>query len=191
VIRLRFGGDNPDRTPCGTLVAGLFTGERPPKGEAGWADWRVGGAISRAILAGRIDGAWGTSVLMPPGKLPARRLLLLGLGQPGEFKGKQLGAAIELALAKLAGLQEDDFAMALPGSKPWPLPKSAAEITGEHLLQPLASAARSARISILGPPELIVELKDWIRTTRGAVASHVVVDEIGSPDPNEVSTGAS
>lgn len=180
MIRLTLAGDHPDNAPCGTLVVGLFTGERPPKGEAGWADWRLAGAISRAMLTGRVDGAAGTSVLMPTGKLPCRKLLVLGLGAPGEFKGKALGAAIDLALVKLAGLKEDDYTLALPGSKPWPLPKDAAEVTGAHLFEPLAAAARSAKITLLGTPEYLTEVKEWVRAARGPVASHVVLAEDSS-----------
>lgn len=177
MIRLSLAGDHPDRAPCGTLVVGLFAGERPPRGEAGLADWRVGGALSRAILAGRVDGSAGSTVLMPPGKLLARKLLIVGLGTPSEFKGKQLGAAIDHALAKLAGLKEDDYALALPGTKPYALPKDAADVTGEHLLNALATAARSAKIALLGTPEFLNEVKDWVRTARGPVTSHVVLDD--------------
>src|SRR5438874_4311367 len=99
----------PDHAPCGTLVVGMFAGERPPKGEAGWADWRVDGAISRAILNGRVNGEAGSTVLMPAGKLPASKLLVVGLGSPAEFKGKALAHAIDLALAKLTGWREEDF----------------------------------------------------------------------------------
>ena len=177
MIRLLLAGDRPDRAPCGTLVVGMFSGERPPKGEAGWADWRTGGALSRAIQGGRVDGAAGSCVLMPPGKLPAGKLLVVGLGAPNEFKGKQLGAAIDLALQKLAGLKEDDFAIALPGTKPWPLPKDAAEVTGAHLLNALATAARSAKIALLGTPEFLLEVRDWVRSAPGPVGSHVVLDD--------------
>lgn len=184
MIRLRLAGDRPDFAPCGTLVVGLFAGERPPRGEAGWADWRLSGAISRAILAGRVDGSAGTTVLMPSGKLPAERLLVVGLGAPNDFKGKALGTAIDLAMAKLAGLKEEDFAIALPGTHDAPAPKDAAEVIGKHLLEPLAAAAKSAKITLLGPADLLAEVKEWIRNATGPVASHVVLGEDStSPSP--------
>ena len=188
MIRLSLAGDHPDRAPCGTLVVGIFSGERPPKGEAGWADWRTGGALSRAILAGRVDGAAGTTVLMPPGKLPAGKLLVVGLGKPGEFKGKQMGEAIDLALAKLAGLKEDDFAFAIPGTKAAAMPKDAADVTGAHLFEPLAAAARSATITLLGPAEYLDEVREWIRASKGPVASHVVLDDEKLPNDATLET---
>lgn len=187
MIRLSLRTGGPDRAPCGTLVVGLFAGERPPRGEAGWVDWRLGGAVSRAILAGRVDGAAGSCVLMPAAKLPAKRVLVVGLGAPGDFKGKALGAAIDLALAKLAGLHEDRFAMALPGDKPWPAPKDAAEVIGDHLLRALASAARQATITLLGPPALLDEIREWVRGAGDPVATHVVLDDDGSGDPERAS----
>lgn len=176
MIRLSLRSGTPD-VSCGTLVVGLFSGERPPRGEAGWADWRVGGAISRAILAGKIDGAIGSTVLMPAGKLPARRLLVVGLGAPTDFKERALGAAIDLALAKLAGLGDADFAIALPGEKPYPAPKDAAGTIGEHLLRAMAVAAKQARVTLIGPPALMTEMRDWVRTAGDPVASHVVLDD--------------
>lgn len=177
MIRLLLEPRGPDHAPCGTLVVGLHSGERPPRGEAGWADWRLSGALSRAILAGRVDGARGSAVLMPAAKLPCARVIVIGLGAPSDFKGRELGGAIEIALAKLAGLNENDFAIALPGTKPHALPKDAAEVVGERLLGALATAARSAKITLLGPAPFLVEVADWVRGASGPVASHVVLDE--------------
>lgn len=183
MIRLALRTGTPDGSKCGTLVVGLFAGERPPRGEAGWADWRVGGAISRAILAGRIDGAIGSTVLMPGGKLPAKRLLVVGLGAPTDFKERALGAALDLALAKLGGLGDSDFAIALPGDKPWPAPKDAAGVIGEHLLRAMAAAARQARVTLIGTAPLMTEVRDWVRNAGDPVASHVVLDK-DTDEPN-------
>lgn len=191
MIRLKLIDGNPDLAPCGMLVVGLFQGERPPRGEAGLVDWRLNGALSRAILAGRIDGAAGTTVLMPPQKLPCSRILVVGLGPANDFKGKGLGAAIDLVLAKLDGLQETDLAIALPGTKPWPMPRNAAEVTGEHLLHRLAAAGRSATITLLGPADFLQDVKDWVRTSQDPVASHVALQEDDLPSKNEARDSAS
>ena len=178
MIRLKLVDGNPDKATCGTLVVGLFQGERPPRGEAGWVDWRLGGSISRAILAGRIDGAAGSFVLMPAGrKLPCQRVIVVGLGPQGDFKSKNLATTIDEILAKTEGLQDTDLAVALPGTKPWPAPRNAAETVGERLLGSLAAAGRSAKITVLGPAEFLADLKEWVRTQTGPVASHVALDE--------------
>ncbi|MFH1263575.1 MAG: M17 family peptidase N-terminal domain-containing protein [Pseudomonadota bacterium] len=64
------------------IVVTLYENERPPRGVHGLIDWRLHGFISRAILSGTVAGVENESVLMPLGrKLPARRLLVLGLGK--------------------------------------------------------------------------------------------------------------
>lgn len=180
MIRLKLIDGGPDKAPCGTLAVGLFQDERAPKGEAGWVDWRLGGALSRAILSGRVDGAAGTTVLMPAKKLPCKRVLVVGLGLQAEFKGKNLAVALDSVLAKIDGFQDTDLAVALPGTKPWPPPRNAAEVLGEKLLHGLAAAGRSATITILGPPELLADVREWVRTQGDPVASHVSIEEDSS-----------
>lgn len=180
MIRLKLVDGGPDKAPCGTLAVGLFKGERAPRGEAGWVDWRLGGALSRAILAGRVDGSAGTTVLIPAKKLPCRRVLVVGLGPQAEFKGKNLAIAVDSVLEKIEGLQDTDLAVALPGTKPWPPPRNAAEVLGERLLHGLAAAGRSATITILGPPELLADVREWVRTQGDPVASHVSLEETPS-----------
>lgn len=177
MIRLKLVDGNPDKAPCGTLAVGMFEGERPPKGEAGWVDWRLGGALSRAILAGKMDGAAGSFVLIPAKKLPCQRVLVVGLGPHAQFKSRDLANALDAVLEKTAGLHDTDLAVAIPGTKPFPLPRNAAEVVGERLLHSLAAAAKSATITVLGSPEMLADLKEWVRTQPDPVASHVALDE--------------
>ena len=54
---------------------------RPLKGQAGMVDWRLNGSLSELILKDRFDGKRGEALLMPlNGRLPAKELLVLGLG---------------------------------------------------------------------------------------------------------------
>lgn len=185
MIRLRLVDGGPDKAPCGTLAVGLFQGERSPKGEAGWVDWRLGGALSRAILAGRVDGAAGSTVLMPARKLPCQRVLVVGLGPQGDFKGKNLATALDNVLAKIDGLHDTDLGIALPGTKPWPAPRNAAEVIGERVLHGLAAAGRSATITVLGAPDLLAEIREWVRSQPDPVASHVSLEEDSSTGRSE------
>lgn len=190
MIRLKLIDGGPDKATCGTLAVGLFQGERPPKGEAGWVDWRLAGALSRAILAGHVDGAAGTTVLMPAKKLPCRRVLVVGLGPQAEFKGKNLATALDSVLEKIEGFQDNDLAVALPGTKPWPAPRNAAEVLGEKLLHGMAAAGRSATITILWPPELLADVREWVRTQGDPVASHVSLEEDSSSPRHEAREGS-
>jgi leucyl aminopeptidase len=62
-------------------VVGFFEGERPLRGSAGRADWRLCGALSELLAAGSLAGARGEALLATSeGALRAPRLLALGLG---------------------------------------------------------------------------------------------------------------
>lgn len=190
MIRLKLVDGNPDKAPCGTLAVGMFTGERPPKGEAGWVDWRLGGAISRAILAGKMDGAAGTFVLIPAKKLPCQRVLVVGLGPHAQFKSKDLANALDAVLEKTAGFHDTDLGIAIPGTKPFALPRNTAEVIGDRILHALAASARSATITVLGPADVLGDLKEWVRTQQDPVASHVALDEDVRSHSGEAREGA-
>jgi hypothetical protein len=70
-----------DQTDADGLCVTLCSDERPLRGATGLTDWRLCGAISRAILAGRLHGDEGEVMLMPAaGRLPFGKILLFGLG---------------------------------------------------------------------------------------------------------------
>jgi hypothetical protein len=71
-----------DGTWGDVLVLAFFQDERPLRGAAGIADWRLCGRLTRLIKAGRIAGKKGEVLLLPPAarRLTFPRLLLFGLG---------------------------------------------------------------------------------------------------------------
>jgi leucyl aminopeptidase len=89
----RFAGDG--------LVVNLFEGtgappkgakpargrvEQPLGGATAAVDGALGGAIARLIRAGEARGKWGEQTLVHAlGRLPAERILVMGLGKPEEF----------------------------------------------------------------------------------------------------------
>ena len=60
------------------------------------ADWRLGGRISRLLKAGRLTGARGETLLLPPAgrRLPFPRILLFGLGETEGFGERRYRDAI-------------------------------------------------------------------------------------------------
>jgi hypothetical protein len=62
----------------------LFVGpERPLQGLAGLADWRLAGAISRALRAGHYRGGPGEQLLVPSqGRLRLPRVFCFGVAEP-------------------------------------------------------------------------------------------------------------
>src|SRR6186997_1926823 len=68
------------------LLLTFFADERPLRGAAGLADWRLCGRLSRLIKQGRIEGKRGETLLLPPGRrLRFGRVLLFGLGDSSRF----------------------------------------------------------------------------------------------------------
>lgn len=90
-----------ERVESEIVVAGFFSDERPLRGGAGRADWRLCGGLSRRILAGDLSGLQGEALLMGCGRaLRAPRLLLLGLGERGSFDGGRVGDEIHAAVQR-------------------------------------------------------------------------------------------
>ena len=72
------------KTPA--LVVNLFDGVKKPGGATGAVDKALGGAISQLIKDGEIKGKKGETTLIHTfGKIPAARVIVLGLGKRESF----------------------------------------------------------------------------------------------------------
>lgn len=68
------------------IVVNLFEGVTSPSGATGAVDQALGGAISQLISDGDIKGKLGeTTVVHTFGKLPTRRVVVVGLGKAASF----------------------------------------------------------------------------------------------------------
>jgi leucyl aminopeptidase len=100
------------------IVAPIFEDDRPPQGIAGLIDWRLNGFLSKAILNGAIVGMKGEHVLLPLSqRLPARRLLLIGLGKRGDFSLAEARHVAYKIGKTLKGLNALDAAIGMPPCK--------------------------------------------------------------------------
>lgn len=76
-----------ERIEADLAVAGFFLDERPLRGAAGRADWRLCGVVTELVGSGRLRGKVGEATLVPSmGRLAADRILLLGLGRRSSFR---------------------------------------------------------------------------------------------------------
>ncbi|MEO8701024.1 MAG: M17 family peptidase N-terminal domain-containing protein [Kofleriaceae bacterium] len=63
------------------LVLPVFKDDRPLRGAAGLADWRLCGRLSRLVKANKASADSGETIMLPPGRrLPFARILWFGLG---------------------------------------------------------------------------------------------------------------
>jgi hypothetical protein len=153
---------------------GVFVGpERPLQGFAGYADWRMCGAISRNIRSGLFLGGRGEALLLPSGgRMSPARIFCFGMPETPLTPDAFLDASRRLCEA-LARAGSDAFATSMPpiaggdsalAAKLW-LEASLARpvrrqvVLGEaRALQRDLSAARNllaVEVEVLAPPSRV------------------------------------
>lgn len=102
-------------TECTILF--FYEDERPLKGMAGLADWRLCGSLSSFILDSNVDGHFGEILMFPERnrKLQADRVLMIGLGPKNLFTLESYTVSIRSMLDAVHKLKISDFALELPG----------------------------------------------------------------------------
>lgn len=120
------------RVGAEVAVAGFFRDQRPLRGGAGVADWRLCGFVSRLLLTARARGEPGEAVLATThGRLRAERLLLVGLGSRARFGVEAHVAAVERAVSRLLDLGVATAVFDLPA----PLPQQAIEDVARGIVE--------------------------------------------------------
>src|SRR5262245_18698938 len=94
------------------LVVAVFEGEKPEEGVLAEIDKRSNGVISSLFETGELTGKSGESAYVHnPGKLKARRLLLLGAGKKEEFTIDGIRKLAGTAARTLRGKKARNFAI--------------------------------------------------------------------------------
>lgn len=71
---------------CDTIIANLFEGVTTPGGATGAVDKALGGIISQLISDGELKGKLNAATVVHTyGRLPARRVIIVGLGKAADF----------------------------------------------------------------------------------------------------------
>jgi hypothetical protein len=105
-----------DRLESELVVLPFFSDERPLRGAAGLADWRLCGALSRKMMAGYVKGRFGEKALIvAPTKLRIEALMLFGLGPAGAFDANVAREACRLMAEAIREARVSSVALALPG----------------------------------------------------------------------------
>jgi leucyl aminopeptidase len=87
---------------CDAVVVNLFEGVTEPAGATAALDAALGRAIRTLIRGGEIRGKWGSQTLLHTlGRLPAERVLVMGLGKREEFSLDRVRAVSAEALKAL------------------------------------------------------------------------------------------
>lgn len=105
-----------DETEGGSLLLTFFSDERPLRGAAGLADWRLCGKLSSLIKRGKLSGKRGETLLMPPGhRLPFAVIMLFGLGSSRGFDEKNYRAHVRWVREVAARAKVSRYAVQPPG----------------------------------------------------------------------------
>ncbi len=133
------------------LVAPFFADDRPLRGPAAWADWRLCGLLDDALAAGRLPAGLGEATLaVSGGRLAARRVLLIGLGAREALGFAELRAAATRAAERLAALRAGDVAFAVPGQALTGIvPELTAELVVEAFAEALSRTPRALRLRLV------------------------------------------
>ncbi len=108
---------SPEKKKTGCLVLGVWQDAALTRA-AQIADKSSGGHIAKVLRHGDLSGRAGTTLLLHsvPG-IAAERILLVGLGDPGEFNGPAFREAIRTAATALRGLGAKDATLAFADVK--------------------------------------------------------------------------
>jgi len=109
--------DDITKMAADTVVLNLFQGATAPGGATSAVDAQLGGAISELIAGGDLTGSLGeVAVLYTSGKLPARRVLVVGLGAQDKFDMEAARRASANALVKARELGAKHVATIVHGA---------------------------------------------------------------------------
>ena len=88
------------------LIVNLFEGVKKPAGATGSVDTLLDGIISQLILEGEVTGKKNEATLIHTlNKMPASRVMIVGLGQKSKFSPDVLRQVLGTAMRRLRGLK--------------------------------------------------------------------------------------
>jgi hypothetical protein len=105
-----------DESKRDCLVLPVFKDDRPLRGAAGLADWRLCGRLSRLVKANKANGEAGETLLLPPGRrLPFSRILWFGLGESKGYSDERFRKDLSRILSVIGKANITDWAFQAPG----------------------------------------------------------------------------
>jgi hypothetical protein len=159
-LAIEVEGESLVRTGAELAVAGCFRDQRPLRGGAGVADWRLCGFLSSLVAASRVRGEWGDAALvLTHGRLGAPRLLVIGLGSRGRYGSEAHRAAVRAAVDRALDLGAGTVSFDLPA----PTHDDSPEMLARGLVEGACASldARPARLllRVVAPPGLTARLR--------------------------------
>lgn len=139
-----------ERVEGDLLVAGFFREDRPLRGAAGRADWRLCGLFSKILLDASAGQEPESILLATQGRLRVPRVLLFGLGNARDFDAQALGRVTREAVSRALGLGTLRLVLEPPGLPAEELAPHAGTLL-EAVLEPVRAREGGLHLSLLVP----------------------------------------
>ena len=98
------------------LVLPVFKDDRPLRGAAGLADWRMCGRLSRLLKDGKANAEQGEAMMLPPGRrLPFARILWFGVGDAKGYSDERFHIDLDWIMTVVGKAGVKDWALQPPG----------------------------------------------------------------------------
>ena len=98
------------------LVLPVFKDDRPLRGAAGLADWRMCGRLSRLVKANKASAEAGETLMLPPGRrLKFNRVMWFGLGESRGYSDDRFRKDVKWILDVVSKAGVGDWALQMPG----------------------------------------------------------------------------
>jgi len=163
-----------ERVESEIAVAGFFSDERPLRGGAARADWRLCGGLSRRIENGDLSGKSGEAMLIGCGRaLAAPRLMLLGLGERQAYDQLRVSDEICQALGRCRKLRLQRIALTPLGIAPDDVPRHAAALVA-GILDAWQGAADPMTLEVCVPKAELAGAFRAFESAREAVGADAV-----------------
>lgn len=105
-----------DESSRDCLVLPVFRDDRPLRGAAGLADWRLCGKLSRLLKTKRATGDAGETMMLPPGRrLRFKRVMWFGLGDAKGYTDDRLRKDLTWIADVVRKAGVTDWAVQAPG----------------------------------------------------------------------------
>jgi hypothetical protein len=105
-----------DESKRDCLVLPVFKDDRPLRGAAGLADWRLCGKLSRLVKSNRASAEAGESMLLPPGRrLKFSKILWFGLGESKGYSDERFRKDLVWIIEVVRKAGVTDWAVQPPG----------------------------------------------------------------------------
>ena len=105
-----------DESARDCLVLPVFRDDKPLRGAAGLADWRLCGKLSRLLKTNRATAEAGETIMLPPGRrLRFSRVMWFGLGDAKGYSDDRLRKDLAWISGVVKSAGVTDWAVQAPG----------------------------------------------------------------------------